>query len=69
MQHTSNMNSQVQIRIKPSANEDDDMETLSLIEDVRQGFLDEISHFEEFTVEISGTQTRDAGFIVLIPNI
>jgi hypothetical protein len=66
---TSQMSNRVQIHILPSADEDDDMETLGLVEDVRLDFLDEISQLGTFTVEIAGAQRRDAGLIVLIPEI
>lgn len=69
MPDTSQISSRIQIRIIPSADEDDDMETLSLVDDVRQDFLDEISQLNTFTVEVAGAQTRDAGLIVLIPEI
>lgn len=68
MPDTSQISS-IQIRIMPSADEDDDMETLSLVGNVRQDFLDEISQLNIFTVEITGDQTRDAGLIVLIPEL
>jgi hypothetical protein len=66
---TSQISSRIYIHIIPSTDEDDDMETFSLVEDVRQDFLDEISQLETFTVVVAGAQTRDAGLIVLIPEI
>lgn len=69
MSDTSQISSRIYIHIQPSAEEDDEMETLSLVEDVRQDFLDEISQHDTFTVEIASTQTRDGGLIVLIPEI
>jgi hypothetical protein len=69
MSDTSPISSRIYIRIQPSAEEDDEMETLSLVEDVRQDFLDEIVQHDAFTVEIANDQTRDGGLIVLIPEI
>lgn len=69
MSNASPINSRIYIRIQPSAEEDDEMETLSLVEDVRQDFLAEIAQQGAFTVEIASAQTRDGGLIVLIPEI
>ncbi len=69
MSNTSPISNRIYIRIQPSAEEDDEMETLSLVEDVRQDFLDEISQHDALTVEIVSAQTRDGGLIVLIPEI
>jgi hypothetical protein len=69
MSDTSQISSRIYIRILPSAEEDDEMETLGLVEDVRQDLLAEISQSGTITVEIASAQTRDGGLIVLIPEI
>ena len=69
MSDTSQRSSRIYIHILPSAEEDDEMETLGLVEDVRQDFLAEISQSGTVTVEIASAQTRDGGLIVLIPEI
>lgn len=65
----SQINSRIQVRILPSPEEDDDLETLSLVENVRQDFLNEVSQLPTFTIEVSESQTRDAGWVVIIPEI
>jgi hypothetical protein len=62
---TSQISCRVQVQIIPSADEDDDMETLSLVEDMCLDFLAEVSLLQTYTTEQVSDQTRAGGLIVL----
>lgn len=65
MSDTSEINGQIHVRIVPVAEEDDNLETLGLVENVRADFLTEISSLQTYTVERISDQTRGGGLIVL----
>lgn len=69
MSDTSAINGHIQVRFVPVAEEDDDLETLSLVEAERADFLAEISLLQTYTVERISDQTRGAGLIILIVKI
>ena len=70
MSDTSQIDSHIQVYIVPVAEEDDDLETLSLVGDARRDFLAEISQFDLFIVEQTKDYTRSgAGFITLAINL
>jgi len=62
----SQTNSRIQICILPAKEEDDDLETLSLVKDVRLDFLTEISQSDLFVVEPTMGYRGATGFITLI---
>ncbi len=61
----SEINGQIHVRIVPVAEEDDDLETLGLVENVRANFLAEISSLQMYKVERISDQTRGGGLIAL----
>ncbi len=66
MSDTIEIINHIHINIVPVAAEDDDLETLSLVEEMRADFLAEISSLQIYTIEQSKDQTRGGGVIILI---
>ncbi len=69
MSDVDQRSSSIRISILPVEDEDDDLETLGLVQGVRRGFLDEVSHLDALKVEVASSGTRSGGLIVLIPEI
>jgi hypothetical protein len=63
------INSRIQVRFLPAPAEDDDLETLSLVEEVRSEFLAEMAALQLYTVERISDQTRGGGFIIMMAKL
>ena len=69
MPDISEITSRIQVRFLPAPAEDDNLETLSLVEDVQSEFQAEMAALQLYTVERISDQTRSGGFIMLVAQL
>lgn len=63
------ISSRIQVRFLLAPAEDDNLETLSLVEEVRSEFLAEMAALQLYTVERTSDQKRSGGFIILVAKL